>query len=37
MESRPVVVKGWGERKIESDCLMDTGFPFGVMTRPETK
>ena len=30
-ESRLVINKGWGQGGMEGNCLMHTGFPFGVM------
>lgn len=32
-ESRVAVVRGWGRKKWGTQCLMDTGFPFGVMKK----
>lgn len=30
-ESRLIVALGWGLGEMGSDCLLGTGFPFGVM------
>lgn len=32
-ESRLAVVRGGGEERIWSDCLLCVGFPFGVMKK----
>lgn len=36
-ESRLAVARGWVEREMESDSLMGTEFPSGVMKMSRTK